>query len=150
VSFTVEWGKDESRPDGHGLAVVSTVTELDSVLDAIEGRCAETGQLFVVHVYAMDDADGLPGGVQIGVGHSQRSFAYWLGDEGGSAFEPDLPSGPADLRFDYGGQPIFPTPEELRLRPAVARQIARDYVQSRLRPGWIGWQRQDGADAVRQ
>jgi hypothetical protein len=140
VSYTVEWGRDESEPDGHGLALVATQVELDATLDAITGRCAATGHLYVVHVYLTEDADGLPAGVQIGIGHPERSFAYWLGDEGGSAFIPDLPAGPAGLRFDYGGQPLYPTPAELRLRPTDARRVAEDYLRTGQRPKGVRWQ----------
>jgi hypothetical protein len=150
MSFTVEWGKDDSRAGGHGIAAVSKLSELDTVLDDIEARAVEAGKLFVVHIYASEDDDGLPGGVQIGVGHPQRSFAYWLGDEGGTAFEPDVPPGPADLRFDYGGQPILPTPGELRLRPATARQIVRDYLQTPTRSSSVSWYEEHGSGSSQE
>jgi len=139
LSFTVEWGRDESRPDGHGHVVVSTDAELDAILAGIQQRCEATGDLFVVHVYPTAEADRLPGGVQIGVGHPRHAFAYWLGEEGGTAYEPDLAVGPVGLRFDYGGQPLCPAPQELRLRPGTAREIAGEFVRTGRRPVAVSW-----------
>jgi hypothetical protein len=139
VTYTVEWGYDDTQPDGHGLAELSTAEEVGTLLDSIGAQCAKADTLVVVYVYPSDEDDGLPTGMQIGVGHPERSFAYWMGDEGGVASEPDLSPGPAGLGFDYGGQPFFPTPDELRIRPETARLLAQDYVRTGRRPTRTDW-----------
>jgi hypothetical protein len=124
------------------------VADSDELVAALEGIEAQTVCGLAYAVTIMPECaealspfdDDFPGGLQIGVGHPERSFVYWLGDGGGTAVEPGLPSGPDGVRFDYGGQPIFPAPEELRVRAVTAREMAREYVQTGQRPEGVGWE----------
>ena len=100
---------------------------------------AEQDHPYVLTVTPAGDLGPLPSGLQIGVGHPTRSFVLWHGEDGGYGFEPGLEPGPAGLRFDQGGQPIYPDPQDLRVTPEVARAAVREYLVTSQRPGCVRW-----------
>jgi hypothetical protein len=118
---------------------VVSVPELDEVLSEVEGVAARQTHPYVVTVTPADGLGPLPQGIQIGVGHPERSFVLWHGVDGGYGYQPELEQGPAGLRFDQGGQPIYPEPDDLRVLPSRAREAAREYVRTGKRPVCVQW-----------
>lgn len=141
MSYEVIWG------DGH-MRMVSTADELDAVLGEVAAQADRNNLPFSVTVipkgyegtsYFDDD---FPDCIEIGVGHPERSFIQWHGECGGYAFEPGLDPGPEGVRYDYGGQPVYPEPSQLRVTPRAARLAAGEFVRTGRRPTGVSWDRQ--------
>lgn len=124
--------------------VVSSVAEVDAALD--EAATASVASLPVVvtvlpagseHLSPFDD--DFPDSLEVGIGHPDRGFVRWMGDGGGYGYEPGLSPGPDGLRFDYGGQPVFPEPDELRVTPVATLQAVRDFISTGTRPAHLLW-----------
>jgi hypothetical protein len=120
TTYRVSWGR------GDGAAVVTTVAELDAVLDTI--TTGPTGLPYSVSVF-VDNGDDFPPMIDICVGDPDTSFAYHVAADGSSAwgYEPGVPP-QADLVFDYAGQATDAWPERTRVTPGAARQAAREFV----------------------
>ena len=136
--YNVSWdGPSAQNPQRGSEVDVSTVAELDAVLDRVAAHAAAKGVPFAVQVDREDSA----GSVMIGVGHPQRSFIDWLMDEGHRSFgsEPDMPAAAASVVFDVYGEWHEHPPEQSRVSPAVALEAAREYVRTGERPTCINW-----------
>jgi len=135
TTFDVTWGDDTTG----GGDKVSTVAELDQVLDAIP---VEPGTLpYSVAIIVPDDTR-YPVTLEIGVGHAERSFAYYIGpgeDDAAWAFQPDL--APVDgIVIDYAGQATEVWPERSRVSVEAARDAARRFVTTGgHRPDNLSW-----------
>lgn len=121
MAYVVAWGRGNRRQ-------VSTAAELDAALD----KAAEADTPRVVGIYPPEHFnedtsawdEELPPSLEIGVGHPDRSFALWLGPEGGIGVEAAIapwPDGAPDIAFDYGGDPVFCGPDRTQVTPAAAR-----------------------------
>ncbi|MEO3926067.1 Imm1 family immunity protein [Micromonosporaceae bacterium B7E4] len=129
--YHVGWGR------GVGAAQVSTMAELDAVLDSIV--VGAEGLPYSVSIVAPDGSD-FPPMLEICIGNPARSFVYHVGDDGSSAwaYEPGLPPGP-DFLFDYGGVVTEAWPERTRVTPSAARAAAREFIGSGSRPDNLSW-----------
>jgi len=125
----------EATWPGGGHAVI---TDADGV-DAVLGPLHAAGQPVVVDVFRYHE--GRPaGGVQVGVGHPQRSFMLYFGQPGGGyAVEPDVTAWVGDIEFSYGGQPTGYHPPETRITTARALQAVRELVVTDQRPTGVDW-----------
>lgn len=132
VTYRMGWGRGNR-------CEVATADALDAVLDRVETQRSPDGVPFKVDI-VRDDPDGFPVGLQLGIGHNDRSFVLYIGDPAsGYAYEAALELWPDDLVFDYGGQPTEYLPEETRVTPAMAREVARVYVRTGERPTCVTW-----------
>jgi len=136
--FEVEWD------NGQRQQVVHTVDELDATLDRIENERGADGLPFVVDITADQEFDGFPVGLHVSVGGTRRAKVFWNGppaDGGGIGVEQGLPPWNDEaIAFDYGGLPTEETPETLRVTPAMARQAAREFIESGQRPTCLEWE----------
>jgi hypothetical protein len=130
MTYTVSTGRNEPQK-------VANADELDALLDALTEQAQVSGPV-VVGIYRQDGAHW--SGMDIGIGHPERSFLFATGDAGGYGFEPGLEPWPEDISFDYGGTPTDYHPEETRVRPATARRAARDLVTTGRLPGSVEWE----------
>jgi hypothetical protein len=139
MNYLVLWGSDKEYQ-------VSSVAELDEFLDQV----TKLGEPYVVGVYPPDyrNSDTSPwddppaGGLELGVGHPERSFLFWHGEGGGWGHEPDLPplaDHEADIEFRHFNEVMYCGGERGRVRPATARQAARQYVETGQRPTAVEW-----------
>lgn len=137
MSIDITWGR------GKGAASVSTVAELDAVLDTI-GQGHTERLPYCVTLVAPGGAD-FPVMLDICVGHPERSFVYHLAADGGSAWghQPDLDPGPA-FTFDYAGTPTDAWPERTRVTNTTAREAARQFLAGGgQRPRALAWETLD-------
>jgi hypothetical protein len=130
VKLAVQWGRQPAT-------TVSTIEQLDAVLDAIE----QAGRPFMVDLFDPDHDD--PWGervlIQIGVGHQERSFVMFDADSVW-ATETGTPLGSEAIWFDYGGTPTGYQPRHTRVRPATARRAAHEFlVSGGQRPTCVEW-----------
>ncbi|MGA8115901.1 MAG: Imm1 family immunity protein [Actinocatenispora sp.] len=137
TTFTVAWGRDDTQPDGQHSVQVSTVAELDDVLDRIEA----TGAAFAVDIYRTDDPHEIPYGLQLGVGHQHRPFLLYAGDApaGGLGVDTAVEEWPEDIEFDTGGEPTGYGPDRTRVTAEQARHAAGEYVTTGRRPTTGTW-----------
>jgi hypothetical protein len=125
---------------------VAAVVEVDAALDEIAAQASQAALPFAVTVLPAGSVHlspfdgGFPDCLEVGLGHPDRAFVRWLGGGGGYGYEPNLGPGPDGLRFDYGGQPIYPEPHRLRVTPFLARQAVHEYVTTGKRPTCLQWQ----------
>lgn len=125
---------------------VATVAEVDAALDDIAAQAAVAVLPIVVtvlpagseHLSPFDE--NFPDCLEVGLGHPDRAFVRWMGDGGGYGYDPDLQPGPTGLRFDYGGQPVYPEPQELRVKPLHARRAVKEFIATGKRPTHLHWQ----------
>ncbi|WJK33354.1 Imm1 family immunity protein [Solwaraspora sp. WMMA2065] len=120
---------------GTGRAVVSDPAQIDKVLRALH----DVGQPCVVDVFRY--SGGRPdGGVQVGVGHPDRSFVLYFGEPaGGYAVEPGIEPWSCEIEFGYGGQPTSYHPAETRITPDVAFVLVRQLIATDNRPTGVTW-----------
>jgi hypothetical protein len=137
MTYLVSAGRDEPRQ-------IADVDDLDALLDALAARAELSGPL-VVGIYRQDGEHWL--GMDLGIGHPERSFLFATGDDGGYGCEQGVEPWPADIVFDYGGTPTDYHPEETRVRPATARQAARELVASGQLPSSVRWEGDGGVPA---
>lgn len=141
MSFRVAWGRTGERG-------VVGVEDLDRVLDEI----GAAGRPQVVSIYPpgyVEESESSPWDepprdvLEIGIGHPDRGFVVWLGEQGGLGAEREVPPWPAashDIAFDYGGDPVFCGPERASVTPGKARQAAREFIASGgRRPTCVDW-----------
>ena len=140
MTYYVEWGLDDAELDEHGQRRMDTVEELDAVLDTIVASAARMDTRFAVYVLRDEelDADHLPSGLQLCLGHAERSHLGWM-DTALYAVDEALPPWPREILFDYGGQPFCAQPHETRTTPGAARAAAREYVATGRRPENVRW-----------
>jgi hypothetical protein len=139
TTFTVEWGSTD--PSG-GARTLTTVQELDALLDQVQNLRSIDGLPFRISILADGEYDeGLPVGIQTSLGHPQRASLLYLGPDGsGTAYDPGLPAWQgAAIDFDFGGIPTEEDSDQLTLTPEQARQVAREYVQTGRRPQSVSW-----------
>ena len=131
MTYMVTWSPDRTRE-------VTDVDGLEAVLDEITGQ----QHRLVVGVY--QQRDGRWVGMDIGVGHPERSFVFFNARDGGYGVESDLPEWDGDIVFDFGGQGTDYHPEETRVSAATAVQAARQWVMTGQRPTCVSF---DAAEA---
>jgi len=128
----------------HGREPVSSVAELDTVLDAVQRQRGDGGAPFVVTIVpVVEDAefDELPG-LQVGVGLDDRAFVFFSAADGhgtGYGVEPGITQWPTVLAWDYSGQWTDYEPAKTRVTLATAREAARQYVTTGRRPINVQW-----------
>lgn len=138
MTYVVDWGRDDNETP------VSTVDELDAVLDQIGQQAAQHGPI-AVDVFPDDDQDGtepdyVPYGLEIGIGYPDRSYVSYTGEPAsGFAYDPDLPPLEDTRTYNYGGEPAWYDPEHTRITPQQARDAAREYVRTGQRPACVRW-----------
>jgi hypothetical protein len=121
ASYVIGWGRDDTQPTRPREVPVTSVAELDAVLDEIEAA----GTAYLVDISPADDDHEVPYGLQIGIGPIERSFAVYIGEPaGGLGDDPELPECHSSITFDHGGEPTEYGPDQLRLTPAQVRQLA--------------------------
>ena len=135
TTFDVTWGSDTAG----GADKVTTADELDRVLDAIT---VTPGGLPYSVAIIVPDGTRYPVTLEIGIGHPERSFAYYVGpgdDDAAWAYEPDLT--PVDgIMIDYAGQATELWPERSRVSTHAARTAARHFITtSGHRPDNLSW-----------
>jgi hypothetical protein len=137
--YTVTWGYDENADTGQFTTEVSTIEELDAVLDRVAAEAAASPQL--LDIYPAGWSGLVPPGLQLGIGHPDRATVVYA-DADGSAygFDPALPEWPEPISFDYGGQWTELDPKRTRVTPEAARQAAREYVEVGERPTSVEWE----------
>ena len=134
--------RDEYLPGGvggwdDGVAPFSTADELDILLDRIAASRDTDGNGYKVGVLSNAAHDGpLPVGVEITLGHPERSSVLYLGPDGdGIAVDPTLATwegGP--VWFNIYGVPSDCEADRLRVTPAQAREVVREFVRTGHRP----------------
>ena len=142
TAFDVSWGGDG------GATGITTAAELDRVLDGIvvgPGRMP-----YSVAIYVPDESDLIPVMLEIGIGHPERSFAFYVGEreaDAGWAHEPGVPEGD-DMLVDHAGQATDVDPFRTRVTVAGAREAARRFVASGgRRPTNLEWYTKEWHDA---
>lgn len=132
TTFRIAWGR------GEGGADMATVRDLERVLDSIEVR--PDGLPYSVGILIPDGGDD-PVILEIGVGHPERSFAFYSSgdDDAAWAYQPDVaPVG--GIVVDYGGEATDVWPERSRVTVEAAREAARRFVASGGgRPDNLSW-----------
>ncbi|GAB2918129.1 hypothetical protein GCM10027280_01450 [Micromonospora polyrhachis] len=125
---------------GTGHATLSNPEQVDAVLAPLH----QAGQPVVVDVFRY--RDGRPdGGVQVGVGHPERSFVLYFGHpEGGYAVEPGVGPWDGDIEFSYGGQATEYHPTETRITPVRALEVVRQLIATDERPSSVEWDERTG------
>jgi hypothetical protein len=137
VKYDVWYGR-------HGREPVSSVTELDAVLDVVQRQRGDGGAPYAVTIVpAVEDAefDELPG-LQIGIGNDERAFVFFSTADGhgtGYGFEPGTQEWSTILAWDYSGQWTDYEPAKTRITPATAREAARQYIATGRRPTCVQW-----------
>lgn len=137
TQFRVRWD------NGQRTELVETVAELDAVLDQIEQQRSSDGLPFMVDVTSTEVRyQDFPVGLHMSVGHPERARVDWAGPpKPSTAFQSDVPPWDGELiEFSYGGLPTEEEPETLRVNPDVARQAAREYVETGQRPTRLEWE----------
>lgn len=136
MTHIVAWGLDETLPERQPRVPASTIVELDEVLD----RIAAAPEPTAVDIIPADIPPGERRLLQIGLGHPQRSFVFYLGaPAGGYARESGVPEWDEEIVFDHGGEPTEYLPEWTRVTPMAAREAAREYLRTGTRLTLLGW-----------
>ena len=134
--YTLEWSLNPGT-GGCYERQVTTGDELDQFLNRIERDHRQSAPV-VVTLYRPDEASE---GLQIGIGHPDRGFAFMIESGGGYAYQPDLPEVSLPVDFDYNGQLTSYRPDQLRITPAQARTAAGEYLSTGQRPTSLLWDR---------
>lgn len=128
-----------SASNGRWSTRIVTVAELDRVLD---DAVVAPGELpYSVAIIVADDSTADPVMMEIGVGHPERSFAFYTGgpDDGAWAYEAVVPEISGWI-IDYGGQATDVADHQTRVTAATAREAARRFVATDgRRPGNLHW-----------
>jgi hypothetical protein len=136
TQFRVRWD------NGQRTELVETVAELDAVLDQIEHQRSSDGLPFMVDVTSTEARNqDFPVGLHMSLGHPERARVDWAGPpKPSTAFQNDiLPWDGELIEFSYGGLPTEEEPETVRVSPEVAREAAREFVATGLRPTCVAW-----------
>lgn len=135
MTYRATWGYD-------GQQTVNSATELDTLLDRLEHERGEEGDPLAVAIIDLDADPELRPGLDLGLGHPNRSFLFYSGTtatETGYAADPALPAWDTDIYWDRGGSPDPHEPARTRIRPEQAREAARQYVTTGRRPTTVTW-----------
>jgi hypothetical protein len=142
MSYVVSWdGPSEEEPGRGNEVPVSTVDELDAVLDRVAAQATAEDLPYAVQVHR----PGRHGAVMFGIGHSVRSFLDWLdrGQPHGTAdryaVEPGVSAASEPVAFDFYGDWTEMPPERTRVTPLAARDAAREFVRTGGRPTCVEW-----------
>ena len=142
MTYLVSWdGPGADEPDRGNEVAVSTVPELDAVLDRIATQAEAEHLCYAAQVHHL----GHHGSIMIGIGHPERSFIDWMdrgqpeGRNNRFAVDPALPPVAEDVPFDVYGNWSEVSPERTRVRSATAREAAREYVRTGVRPTGVHW-----------
>jgi hypothetical protein len=133
--YTVGQGRDYRQP-------VSTVEELDAVLDHLTEKARIEGRRYKVGVAKQGEHGKYHYvGFDIGIGHPDRSFFWVYGtpDSAGYAYEPGLSEWPEEIVFDVGGQATWYQPQDTRVTPQTARRAAREFFTTVRLPTCVHW-----------
>lgn len=132
MSFLVKWGRQPQ-------VEVADVASLDQVLDQIAESDCQGGRSYAVSI-SRPDGDGEYLGLQIGIGHPERSFVFWIGtpaDEYG--VEDGLVPLDRDVTVDFGRHTEDYPPDWTMVTPPVARLAAHEFVTTGQRPTCLSW-----------
>nr|WP_255500585.1 Imm1 family immunity protein [Micromonospora sp. Llam0] len=105
---------------------VSTVEELDLVLDRVHAQAAAEDLPYAVQIYR----PGRHGAIMIGIGHRERSFVDWLdrsqphGSGNRHAIGPDLAPAAVAIAFDFDRDWSEVPPDRTRISPHRARAFS--------------------------
>jgi Immunity protein Imm1 len=142
MSFVVSWdGPSEQEPDRGFEVTVTTIAELDAVLDRVAAQAVTDGLAYAVQIFQPDQRNA----VMLGVGHPDRSFLDWLdrsqphGSEDRIGVDPNTPPATDDIPFDVYGDWSELSPERTRITVPTAYQAAREYVSTGQRPTSVSW-----------
>ncbi|GIG67329.1 Imm1 family immunity protein [Phytomonospora endophytica] len=130
--IVIVWGLDHEE-------AVATVEAMDEILDRIAGApvSADCGHLVSI------EREGIDCGLVIGLGLPDRSLVEWSDDSdpdaAGFAVEPALDLATGHLRFDFFGTPTDYGPARTQITSQLARQAAREYASSGLKPAGVEW-----------
>ncbi|MFG1955925.1 Imm1 family immunity protein [Micromonospora sp. NPDC048830] len=124
----VTWAYDRGDHRDNHEADLTEPAALEALLHEIH----EAAEPVVITVFSdtTDDADELPPGLQIGLGHPTHAFAVHIADDGGYLNDPTVQSPSGGLSFDLSGVPTEYPAEHLRIRPETAIQIAATYLKT--------------------
>jgi hypothetical protein len=120
---------------------LSTADELDALLDRSAAECGDNDLPHEVEVFNQGEK-GEFFGIQLGIGHPERSFVHFLSDSiTVFGYQLGVGYGRHPIAFDRvtGSSPIYYPPSVTRVTPAVARQAAREYVTTGHRPFCLRW-----------
>ncbi|ROO52792.1 immunity protein Imm1 of predicted polymorphic toxin system [Micromonospora sp. Llam0] len=141
MSYTVSWdGPSAEEPHRGNEVAVSTVEELDLVLDRVHAQAAAEDLPYAVQIHR----PGRHGAIMIGIGHHERSFVDWLdrGQPHGSgnryAIDPDLDPAAETIAFDFYGDWSEVPPDRTRISPHRAREAAREFLRTGQQPS-LDW-----------
>jgi hypothetical protein len=135
TTFDVTWGSNTTG----GQDKIAMVEQLDQVLDSV---AVSPGGLPYNVAIVIPDGSRYPVMLEIGIGHAERSFTYWVGlgdDDAAWAFQPEL--APVEgIVIDYAGQATEVWPERSRVSAQAAREAARRFVATDgRRPDNVSW-----------
>ncbi|MEV6596112.1 Imm1 family immunity protein [Actinoplanes sp. NPDC051346] len=134
VTFKVQWD------NGKKIIPVENVDQLDAALDRVAQERGPKGRVFVVDITNGEDFDAIPIGLHMTVGHPVRNKVIWIGPGDGIGCEPDVePWHGEEIVFDYGHLPTEEPPEYLRVSPEKAREAAREFIRTNMRPTCLLW-----------
>ena len=135
TTYDVQWG-------GNKRAAVTTVDELDQVIAEIEQQRGAGDTPFHVSI-GVEDKDADPfeqGGLDVGIGHPDRAFAFWAGEgPGGYGQETGVPPTPEIIAFDLAGEWTQYYAEETQINAETAKVAAREYIATGRRPTCLEW-----------
>jgi hypothetical protein len=133
--FEIQWD------NGSKTVEVENASDLDAVLDGIETEKGPGGRAFVVDITSGETYKGIPVGLHMSVGHPDRAKVIWVGPGDGIGYQPDVAPWAGDIiAFDYGHLPTEEEPEYLRVTPAMAREAARQFIETGQRPTCLSWE----------
>ncbi|MFY1692966.1 Imm1 family immunity protein [Plantactinospora sp. WMMB782] len=137
----IPWdGPSAEEPDRGKEVPVSTVQEVDLVLDHINAQAAAENLPYAVQIHQ----PGQHGAIMIGIGHPERSFVDWLdrsqlhGSGNRYATDLDLPPASEAIAFDFYGDWTGMPPERIRISAEHARKAAHGYLRSGQQPS-LAW-----------
>lgn len=142
MTFTLAWGRDASAPSGQHTTVLSDPDALNAALDVVveAATAARLPQVVDLFEGTWDGGGEAPtGGLQVMIGHPERSWMTWLGDAAALAVDPQLRAWPELIECDRGGQWDEVNPSWLRISATRAREAALEYVRTGRRPTSVTW-----------
>lgn len=138
--FTFAWSPD---PRLRSFAPVSTVADLDTVLDAVRAASAAAGMPLQVDIWSGDwgGTEPLPEPfVQAVVGHPERGSLIWT--EGGSVevgVQPGLEPWPSLLCYERSARTEELDGEWTRVTPQCVRDALAELIGTGARPRNLAW-----------
>jgi hypothetical protein len=148
ATVEVSWGENGTDPNA-GTTSVDTAGQLDLLLDLIQARRSPSGLPYLVTITDLNSDGLLHCGLQLGLGHSQRSRLWYvqrsrLWQVGAPAaalgHDPTLLAWTGGLvTWDDLGTPADDDASQLRVTAEQARQAAREFFQTGRRPTVVSW-----------